>query len=167
MQSASNSIRQSWPITKRLWKTCRTRSCAITRIFLLERCGVPNRLSPCKQDGQLNTAAEYRSQIVTYRNGSAIRIEDLGRAFDGIENDKQANWFQNRPSIVLQVFKQPGTNTVEIVDRLNSLMPTFRNQLPPAVNLDVPHRPPLEKYPRVRRRRQIPHSSWPSSWWLS
>jgi len=97
----------------------------------------PKQAFTVQANGQLNTAAEYRDQIVTYRNGSAVRIEDLGRAFDGIENDKQANWFQNRPSIVLQVFKQPGTNTVQIVDRLQSLMPAFRALLPPAVNLDV------------------------------
>jgi len=87
--------------------------------------------------GQLDTAAEYRPIIVAYRNGSPVRLQDLGEVKDSIQNVYSTNWFNDRRSIVLQVMKQPGTNTVEIVDRLYSLMPEFRAALPPAISMDV------------------------------
>ena len=88
-------------------------------------------------DGQLMTAAAYRPLIVAYRNGSPVRLADIGRVIDSIDNDKNIGWFDNRRSITLQVMRQPGTNTVEIVDRIKALLPSIRSQLPPAVNLDI------------------------------
>jgi len=88
-------------------------------------------------DGQLMTADAYRSLIVAYRNGSPVRLTDVGRVIDSIDNDKNIGWFDDRRSITLQVMRQPGTNTVQIVDRIQSLLPSLRSQLPPAVNLDV------------------------------
>jgi HAE1 family hydrophobic/amphiphilic exporter-1 len=88
-------------------------------------------------NGQLNTAAEYRPLIITYRNGSPVRLQDLGQVIDGLENDKSITWFDLRRAVMLQVNRQPGTNTVEIVDNILKLMPTFRAQIPPAINLDV------------------------------
>ena len=91
--------------------------------------------------GQLETADQYRPIIVAYRNGSPVRLQDLGNVQDGIQNDKQINWFvgdgQFNRCINLAIYKQPGTNTVEIVDHLNALMPEFRAQLPPAIHLDT------------------------------
>src|SRR5262249_18322877 len=66
-----------------------------------------------------------------------IHLEELGHVFNGIQNDKEIAWFNNTRAIQFQVQRQPGTNTVEVVDRIKSLLPTFRAQLPPAVNLDV------------------------------
>src|SRR5579863_5192131 len=88
-------------------------------------------------NGQLLKAENYEPLIVAYRNGSPVRLGELGRVIDSIENDKNINWFDRSRSIVLQVFRQPGTNTVQIVDRINALLPQLRSQLPPAVNLDV------------------------------
>jgi hydrophobic/amphiphilic exporter-1 (mainly G- bacteria), HAE1 family len=88
-------------------------------------------------NGQLATAAEYRPLIVTYHNGSPVRLEELGEVLDSVQNDKNVNWFNLRQSVGMQVMRQPGTNTVEIVDNINRLLPTFRAQLPPAINLDV------------------------------
>jgi len=88
-------------------------------------------------NGQLLKAEAYEPLIVAYRNGSPVRLGDLGRVIDSIENDKNINWFDRSRSIVLQVFRQPGTNTVQIVDRINALLPQLRAQLPPAVGLDV------------------------------
>ena len=70
-------------------------------------------------DGQLNDAAAYKKIIVTYRNGSPIRLGDLGSVIDGIEQDKNTGWFDNNRAIQMQVMRQPGTNTVDIVDRIN------------------------------------------------
>ncbi len=87
--------------------------------------------------GQLLTAAEYRPLIVAYRNGSPVRLGELGRVIDSVENDKAASWLNNTRSVTLMVQRQPGTNTVEVVNRIKELLPVFRDQMPPSVNLDV------------------------------
>ena len=96
-----------------------------------------NQAFTVQANGQLNTAAEYRPLIVAYRNGSPVRLQDLGQVIDGVQDDKSASWFNLRSSVMLSVNRQPGTNTVEIVDTILKLMPTFRAQLPPSINLDV------------------------------
>ena len=66
-----------------------------------------------------------------------MRLEELGDVFDSVQNDKNVAWFNNTRAIMFQVQRQPGTNTVEVVDRIKALMPEFRAQLPPAVKLDI------------------------------
>ena len=97
----------------------------------------PHQAFNIQADGQLLKADQYRNLIVAYRNGSPVRLDDLGQVIDSIENDKNVNWFDRSRSITLQVFRQPGTNTVQIVDRINNLLPQLRAQLPPAVSLDL------------------------------
>jgi HAE1 family hydrophobic/amphiphilic exporter-1 len=88
-------------------------------------------------DGQLTEAAAYRPLIVAYRGGSPVRLQDLGRVIDSVENDKIASWYGDRRSIILAVQRQPGTNTVEVVDSIKQLLPTFRAQMPASVNLNI------------------------------
>jgi HAE1 family hydrophobic/amphiphilic exporter-1 len=83
------------------------------------------------------SAAAFRPLIVTYRGGCPVRLSDLGRVVDSVENDKVAGWFNNARSITLMVQRQPGTNTVEVVDRIKELLPSFREQMPPSVKLDI------------------------------
>src|SRR5581483_4963135 len=71
--------------------------------------------------GQLLRAADYRPLIVTYRNGSPVRLSELGQVIDSVENDKVASWFNRTRSITLAVQRQPGTNTVEVVERIEEL----------------------------------------------
>lgn len=87
--------------------------------------------------GQLYNAAAYRPLIVAYRNGSPIHLEELGRVIDSVENDKVASWFNNTRAIVLAIQRQPGTNTVEVVDSIKSLLPTFRAQMPASIALNI------------------------------
>jgi len=87
--------------------------------------------------GQLMAAEAYRPLIVTYRNGSPVRLQDLGKVVDSVENNKVANWYNNTPAIVLAIQRQPGTNTVEVVDSVRKLLPTFRAQIPASVNIDA------------------------------
>jgi len=87
--------------------------------------------------GQLTKAAVYRPLIVAYRDGSPVRLQEIGRVFDSVENDKVACWANNTRAIFLAVLRQPGTNTVEVVDAIKQLLPTFRAQMPAAVNLDI------------------------------
>jgi len=88
-------------------------------------------------NGQLFDAASYEPLIVAYRNGAPVRLRELGRVIDSVQNDKVLAWFDNTPSITLAVQRQPGTNTVEVVDAIKKLMPTFRAQIPKSVNLDI------------------------------
>jgi HAE1 family hydrophobic/amphiphilic exporter-1 len=87
--------------------------------------------------GQLYNAADYRPLIVAYRGGSPVRLDELGKVIDSVENDKSANWFNNERAVVLAIQRQPGTNTVEVVDSIKKLLPTFSSQIPPSVKLEV------------------------------
>ena len=88
-------------------------------------------------NGQLTNAAAYAPMVVAYRNGAPVRLGDLGRAVDGVENDKIASWYSGTRAIVLTIQRQPGTNTVEVVDAVKALLPSFRSQMPASVNLEV------------------------------
>ncbi|HTG01106.1 MAG TPA: efflux RND transporter permease subunit, partial [Nitrospirota bacterium] len=91
--------------------------------------------------GQLMNAAAYQPLIVTYRNGNPVRLQEIGRVIDSVENDKIASWYvtaknQHR-SVILAIQRQPGTNTVEVVNSIKALLPTFRAEIPAPVNLDI------------------------------
>jgi HAE1 family hydrophobic/amphiphilic exporter-1 len=93
-------------------------------------------------NGQLTRADQYRPLVVAYRNGSPVRLSDVGDVFDSVENDKVASWFAGPDhkltrAIVLAIQKQPGTNTVEVVDNIQRLLPSFRSQIPASVSLDT------------------------------
>jgi hydrophobic/amphiphilic exporter-1 (mainly G- bacteria), HAE1 family len=88
-------------------------------------------------NGQLMRASAYRPMIVAYRNGNPVRLDDVAHVYDGIENDKTAAWYGGQRTIYLAIQKQPGTNVVQVVDAVKQLLPTFREQLPAAISLDV------------------------------
>jgi hydrophobic/amphiphilic exporter-1 (mainly G- bacteria), HAE1 family len=85
--------------------------------------------------GQLMRASVYRPLIVAYRNGSPVRLEELGNVVDGVQSDKTTNSYNDEHAIILAVQRQPGTNTVEVVDRVHQVLPQFRAILPPSVTL--------------------------------
>jgi HAE1 family hydrophobic/amphiphilic exporter-1 len=91
--------------------------------------------------GQLQKAADYRPLIVAYRNGHPVRLQELGRVIDSVQNDKVAAWYNTHDSsaraIVLAIQRQPGANTVAVVDNITRLLPQFRQQIPAAVHIDV------------------------------
>ncbi len=87
--------------------------------------------------GQLTEAAAYRSLIVTYRNGSPVYLRDIGRVIDSVENDKIASWYNTTRAVVLAIQRQPGTNTVEVVDLIRELLPRFRSLIPASVDINV------------------------------
>jgi HAE1 family hydrophobic/amphiphilic exporter-1 len=97
----------------------------------------PHQAFTVEANGQMTNAAAYRPLIVAYRNGSPVRLEELGRVIDSVENDKAASWYNDARAIVLAIQRQPGTNTVEVVDNIKSLLPTFRSQMPAAINLNI------------------------------
>jgi hydrophobic/amphiphilic exporter-1 (mainly G- bacteria), HAE1 family len=95
------------------------------------------RVFAVQSTGQLQNAAAFRPVIVTYRNGAPVRLQELGRIIDGVQNDKVAAWFGDKRGIVLAIQRQPGTNTVEVVDNIKKLLPTFRAEVPPSIDIQV------------------------------
>ncbi len=85
--------------------------------------------------GQLTTAEAYRPLIVAYRGGQPVRLSDLGRVINSVANDKIASWYKTSRAIVLAIQRQPGTNTIEVVDSINKLLPSIRNQIPASVQI--------------------------------
>ena len=90
-----------------------------------------------ESNGQLFKAGDYRSIVVAYRDGSPVRLEELGSVIDSVENTKSAGWYNNIRGIVLAIQRQPGTNTIEVVDNVKTLLPAFRDQIPASVELNV------------------------------
>jgi hydrophobic/amphiphilic exporter-1 (mainly G- bacteria), HAE1 family len=88
-------------------------------------------------NGQLQDAAAFRRLIVSYQDGSPIYLEQLGRVVDGVENSKVASWYNNDRAIILTIQRQPGTNTVEVVDAITKALPKLKDQIPGSVNIGV------------------------------
>jgi hydrophobic/amphiphilic exporter-1 (mainly G- bacteria), HAE1 family len=87
--------------------------------------------------GQLYNAAAYRPLVIAYRNGMAVRLDELGKVIDSVENDRIAAWYTNKRGMVLAILRQPGTNTMEIVDSIKTLLPKFRQQIPGSVDINI------------------------------
>ena len=96
-----------------------------------------DRATSVQASGQLTNAAAYAPMIVAYRNGAPVRLSEIGRVTNSVQNNKIAAWFNGTRGIMLGVQRQPGTNTIEIVDAIRKILPTFEAQLPPAISLNV------------------------------
>ncbi len=87
--------------------------------------------------GQLENAADFSSVVISYSNGIPVRFSDIGRAEDSVENNRALSWFNGDRSIILAVQRQPGANTVEVVNSIRALLPEITQQLPGDAKLDV------------------------------
>ena len=86
---------------------------------------------------QLHKAAEYESLIVSYNNGAAVRLGDLGTVTDSVEDVRAGGLSNGKPAILIIIFRQPGANIIETVDRIRAVMPQLQASISPAINLDV------------------------------
>ncbi|WP_448205570.1 efflux RND transporter permease subunit [Azospirillum sp. sgz302134] len=86
---------------------------------------------------QLPNAAAFRDLIVAWRNGAPVRLGDVAAVLDSVENTRTASWHNGTRAIVLAIQRQPDANTVDVVDRVKALLPTFRAQLPPSAKVEV------------------------------
>jgi hydrophobe/amphiphile efflux-1 (HAE1) family protein len=86
---------------------------------------------------QLAKASDYDDVVVAYRNGAAVRVRDVGHAVDGPENLYTQAWDNNKPAVLLIVFKQPGANVIDTVDRIKQALPRLQAVLPPSVQVDI------------------------------
>ncbi len=101
----------------------------------------PQRAFTLQASGQLLNAEQYKPVVVAYRNASPVRLDELGTVLDSVEDDKTASWFYkdkfHSRAIILAIQRQPGTNTIAVTDGVKNLIPTFRNELPPSVQMDI------------------------------
>ncbi|WP_454620735.1 efflux RND transporter permease subunit [Bradyrhizobium cenepequi] len=86
---------------------------------------------------QLLNPAAYDDLIIAYRNGSPVRIRDIGKAIEAPENDLLAGWYDKQPAIILAVQRVPGANVIETVDRIKKLLPTLQASIPPAIKVTI------------------------------
>jgi len=81
-------------------------------------------------------AADYRDVVVAYRNGSPIKLNQIARVIDSVENDKIATWYNGERAIVLAIQRQPDANTVQVVDLVRQSLPAMRAQVPPSIQME-------------------------------
>jgi multidrug efflux pump subunit AcrB len=97
----------------------------------------PEKSFTMQANGQLEHAKDYGPLIIAYRNGAPVRLKDVANIVDSVDNDQVASWVDGEPSIQLAIQRQPGANTVQVVDHIKALVPIFEAQLPAAVHLSV------------------------------
>ena len=86
---------------------------------------------------QIFNSGEYKPIIVGYKNGAPVRVEDVANVVDGVENVSQAAWFNDTPAVIVNIQRQPGANIINVVDRIEALLPQLKASLPPAIQVSV------------------------------
>jgi multidrug efflux pump len=86
---------------------------------------------------QLLTSSAYQSVVVAYRNGAPVMLSDVARAIDGVENAKLAAWVNYTPAVILNIQRQPGFNTIQVVDSIQKLLPQLETTLPRSVHVQI------------------------------
>ncbi len=97
----------------------------------------PAQASTINANDQLSSADQYRNLIVAYRNGGPVRLSDVATIVSGPENTKLGAWANTTPAIIINVQRQPGANIIQVVDRIQALLPQILATLPPAVDVAV------------------------------
>ncbi|MDL2210054.1 efflux RND transporter permease subunit [Desulfovibrio sp. OttesenSCG-928-O18] len=90
-----------------------------------------------QSSGKLMNATAYQPLVVAWRNGAPVRIQEIGTAVDSVENDRRKNWFDGVPGVTLAIQRQPGSNTVAVVDAIRAMLPTLRAQVPAAIDMTI------------------------------
>ena len=86
---------------------------------------------------QLESSADYKSVVVAYRNGAPVMLTDVAQIVDGVENNKLAAWSNETPSVILNIQRQPGANTIQVVDTIEKLLPQLESTLPASVKVQI------------------------------
>jgi HAE1 family hydrophobic/amphiphilic exporter-1 len=97
----------------------------------------PDKSLTVRATGQLVELSAYLDQIVAWRNNAPIRLREIGTVVESVENDKVAAWFNQDRAIILAIQRQPGINTIETVDAIKAILPSFRDQLPASIDLSI------------------------------
>ena len=86
---------------------------------------------------QIFSSEQYKPIIIGYKNGAPVRVTDVAKVIDSVENTNQAAWFNDTPAVILNIQRQPGANIINVVDRIEELLPQLKASLPPAVQVSV------------------------------
>ena len=97
----------------------------------------PARSAVIQTEGQLTKAAEYLPQIIAYRDGAPVRFADVAKVIDSVENRWLSGRYNGKQGVTLGINRQPGANTIAVVDKIKAVLPSLRAQLPPSISLDV------------------------------
>jgi HAE1 family hydrophobic/amphiphilic exporter-1 len=97
----------------------------------------PRQQLTLQTTGAPTEAAAYRPLIIAYRNGAPVRLGDVAKVIDSVENNRVANWYNGRRGITLAIQKQPDANTVAVVDSVKKLLPVLQAQIPPTISVDL------------------------------
>jgi len=97
----------------------------------------PQRAYTVLADGSISSAPEFRQLAVTYQNGAPVRLQDVARVLDDVQDSRNASWYDGRRAIVLAIQRQPGTNTVEVADAVKSTVAALSGQLPASVQVNT------------------------------
>ncbi len=97
----------------------------------------PRQSSVIGANDQLLTSKEYLPLVVAYVNGAPVRLSDVANAIDSAENVKQAAWMNDVPAVIVNIQRQPGSNVIDVVDRIKRLLPQLQSTLPPAMHVSV------------------------------
>ncbi|HXM39409.1 MAG TPA: efflux RND transporter permease subunit [Gemmatimonadales bacterium] len=97
----------------------------------------PQRTYTLLADGQITSAPEFRRLAVTYQHGAPVRLQDVARVLDDVQDARNASWFDGTRSIILQIQRQPGTNTVQVADAVKQMVAALAPQLPAAVQINT------------------------------
>jgi multidrug efflux pump len=97
----------------------------------------PRRASIINATDQLFAGKDYKALIVAYRNGAPVRLSEVAEVIDDVENTKQAAWMNETPAVIVNIQRQPGTNVIEVVDRVKKLLPQLQGTLPSSVQVSV------------------------------
>ncbi len=97
----------------------------------------PTKSTIIHASGQLTSAEEFRKQIIAYRGGAPVQLGDVATVLDSLENVRSMDWYNDQRSITLAIQRQPGSNTMAVVDNIQRMLPGFQAQLPPAIAMKV------------------------------
>src|SRR5580704_14025079 len=95
------------------------------------------RLWEIGANDQILKAADYSPLVIAYRNGVAVRVSDVGEAIDSVEDVRQAGYMDSQPAVLVIVFRQPGANIIQTVDRIRAALPQLESAIPRSINLTV------------------------------
>src|SRR5436309_10167362 len=97
----------------------------------------PTRAYTINANDQLKKASDYNDLVIAYRNGAPVRLSDVAQAKDGAENTRLAGWMNTTEAVIMNIQRQPGANVIEVVDRIQALLPQLHAALPEAVDVAV------------------------------
>jgi hydrophobic/amphiphilic exporter-1 (mainly G- bacteria), HAE1 family len=97
----------------------------------------PQRAYTVLADGSISSAPEFRQLAVTYQNGAPVRLQDVARVLDDVQDSRNASWYDGKRAIVLAIQRQPGTNTVQVADAVKAMVASLAGQLPASVEVNT------------------------------